>query len=142
MRSGLHMFTLDDVSGEFYLTKSNIRIPTHGNIYSFNDAYFDSWDSATRYFIQDLRSNKLRQSQYSRSPSARYIGALVADVHNILMNGGVFGYPATVKNPSGKLRLVYEANPLAMVLEEAGGYSSDGKQRILDKEVNNIHERT
>lgn len=155
MKTGLHMFTLDDVSGEFYLTKSHIKIPStiaasnskesNTVIYSFNDAYHDEWSPAIRNFISDLRKNKLPESMVpatvSRKPTARYMGALVADVHNILLNGGIFGYPGTLKKPSGKLRLVYEANPLAMVIEEAGGKASDGNSRILELQVQNVHQR-
>lgn len=113
-KQGLHMFTLDDVSGEFYLTKQNLKIPDQGNIYSFNDAYFDQWlpSPAIRYFLQDFRSDK------SKKPTARYFGALVADMHNIIMNGGVFGYGKTTHSPKGKLRLVYEANPISLLIEQ------------------------
>lgn len=143
IRNGVNMFTLDDVSGEFYLTKANIKMPAYGNIYSFNDANFDSWPVGTRNFIHDLRSDRLAgDTPGKRKPSARYMGAFVADAHNILLNGGIFGYPGTVSKPQGKLRLVYEANPLALIIEEAGGRASDGYRRLLMKEVADIHQRT
>jgi fructose-1,6-bisphosphatase I len=143
LRTGLHIFTLDDVSGEFYLTKANVKIPTSGDTYSFNDAYLSTWSPSIQNFIQDFRSNRLaEETPIKRTPKARYFGALVADVHNILMNGGIFGYPGTSGKPDGKLRLVYEANPLALVLEEAGGRASNGRGRILDMRVNDIHQRT
>ena len=148
IRNGLHMFTLDDVSGEFYLTKSNVKIPRSGDIYSFNDAYYDSWNNQLKQFISDFRNNKLNNNQnneenlQTKKPSARYMGALVADVHNIICNGGIFGYPGTADKPNGKLRLVYEANPLALIIEEAGGYASDGNSRILNKNVEDVHQRT
>ena len=126
------------------MTRSNIRIPPVGSIYSFNDAYADSWNVGIQKYVNDFRSNRLAGSNYpdQRKPSARYMGALVADVHNILFHGGIYGYPATATKPNGKLRLLYEANPLAMVMEEAGGMASNGKKRILDLEVHDIHQRT
>jgi len=136
MRSGVHMFTLDDVSGEFYLTKSNIRIPVIGSLYAFNDANFNSWPTAIRNYIHDKRDRRVEGLK------ARYFGALVADVHNILLNGGIFGYPGTKNQPNGKLRLAYEANPLALILEESGGKASNGIENILELPVLNIHQRT
>lgn len=143
LRTGLHMFTLDDVTGEFYLTKSNLRIPRSGPLYSFNDANSESWDPAVNYFINDFKRQKVHSNQIGgKKPSARYMGALVADSHNILLNGGIFGYPGGVKNPAGKLRLLYEANPLALMMEEAGGKASTGYGRILDEKVGSVHQRT
>lgn len=122
LRTGLHMFTLDDVTGEFYLTKSNLKIPRSGPIYSFNDANSVSWHPAVNYFINDLKSNHIvsrtnNNSNIKKPPSARYMGALIADTHNILNNGGIFGYPGTTIKPEGKLRLLYEANPIALIME-------------------------
>eukprot|EP01039_Chlorochromonas_danica_P004312 gene4312-4733_t len=142
MRTGLHIFTLDDVTGEFYLTKSNVRVPRSGGIYAFNDANSRSWSPAVLNYISDFKNGCLVGSSSSRKPSARYTGALVADIHNILFNGGIFGYPGSHSRPQGKLRLVYEANPLAMVIEEAGGMATDGINRILDVPVRDIHQRT
>jgi len=136
MRTGVHMFTLDDISGEFYLTRSNIRVPRSGGVYSFNDAYSEGWPSYVNYFINEFKSAS------HKKPSARYMGALVADTHNILLNGGIFGYPGTKGKPAGKLRLLYEANPIALIFEEAGGYASNGSGRILDVPVSDIHQRT
>lgn len=136
MRTGVHMFTLDDVSGEFYLTRSNIRVPRSGGVYAFNDANSGGWPSYVNYFINE------HKSMSHKKPSARYMGALVADTHNILLNGGIFGYPGSVGKPSGKLRLLYEANPIALIFEEAGGYASNGASRILDIPVLDIHQRT
>ena len=109
------MFTFDDETGEFFLTRSNIKIPRFGNLYSFNDAYSSEWPSWVNYYINDFKNTA------SKKPSNRYMGALVADCHNILLNGGIFGYPSTTSKPSGKLRLLYEANPMAVIFEEAGG---------------------
>lgn len=141
LRSGLHMFTLDDVTGEFYLTQSNVKIPREGPIYSFNEANSRSWQPAVNYFLSDFRDKRI-QSAGSKAPSARYMGALVADAHNILLNGGIFGYPATASSPSGKIRLLYEANPMALIFEQAGGMASTGTSRVLDVSVASVHQRT
>ena len=145
MRNGLHMFTLDDVTGEFYLTRSNIKIPRSGSVYSFNDANVEKWDPAVRYFISDLKAKRLTGMSpgynSDKKPSARYMGALVADAHNIILNGGIFGYPGTIKKPNGKIRLLYEANPMGLIMEEAGGKASTGKGRILDQVISDIHQR-
>jgi len=144
MRTGLHIFTLDDVTGEFYLTRSNLRIPRSGNIYSFNDGNSLKWGHAINNYLMDLKNNQLVGSLYNekRKPTGRYLGALVADIHNILLNGGIFGYPGTTPKPSGKIRLLYEANPIALIMEEAGGMAVDGYNRILDLPVKDIHQRT
>jgi fructose-1,6-bisphosphatase I len=146
MNSGLHMFTLDDITGEFFLTRSNIKMPRSGSIYSFNDAHAASWEPGVRYFFNDLKAKRIAglsaHTNAAKKPSARYMGALVADAHNIILNGGIFGYPGTVEKPKGKLRLLYEANPLGLIMEEAGGMASNGKGRILDLVVNDVHQRT
>ena len=136
LRSGVHQFTLDDVSGEFYLTQSNIQIPTSGPIYSFNDANSEKWDPKVRQYLTDFKSAG------TGKPVARYMGALVADIHNIMRKGGIFGYPGESNKPKGKLRLLYEANPIALILEQAGGRASSGTQRILDIPVTSVHQRT
>lgn len=142
MRSGVHMFTLDDVSGEFYLTRANVRIPRTGPIYSFNDANDCEWDPAIQNFMVDLKSGKSPYLPSTKKRTARYAGSLVADLHNIIINGGIFGYPGTTSKPNGKLRLVYEANPMALLAEEAGGRASSGLRRILDIGVTEVHQRT
>ena len=142
LRTGLHIFTLDDVTGEFYLTRSNVRIPRSGPIYAFNDANAATWDPAVTYFLSDLKSKNILSRKCTKNPSARYMGALVADVHNILLNGGIFGYPGSKKKPEGKLRLLYEANPIALMIEEAGGMASNGFGRVLDMSVKDVHQRT
>ena len=143
LRTGLHMFTLDDVSGEFHLTRSNIKMPRSGPIYSFNDASIADWNPpGVRHFLQDLKTQKLVGVDEPKRPTLRYMGALVADVHNIILNGGIFGYPSTDKAPFGKLRLLYEAIPLSFIIEEAGGRSTNGRRRILDLKVPDIHTRT
>jgi len=138
---GLHMFSLDDVTGEFYLTRKNVRIPRAGGIYSFNDANSKGWPQGVNAFLTDFKAKRI-QKKPAKTPSARYMGALVADSHNILLNGGIFGYPGTDKTPTGKIRLLYEANPIAMIFEAAGGVATDGYGRILDLPVTEIHGRT
>ena len=141
MRSGLHLFTLDDVSGEFFLTRSNLHIPRSGPLYSFNDANDKDWSPAVRHFISDLKAGSSPYMQSTKKRSARYAGSLVADLHNILINGGIFGYPGTTSKPNGKLRLVYEGNPMALLVEDAGGKATTGHQRVLDVEVKDVHQR-
>ena len=131
---GVHGFTLDPGVGEFFLSHPNIKIPEHGKIYSMNDANWESVQPGVRSFIKGLRAPE-------RKMSARYIGSLVADFHRNLLKGGVFLYPATTKNPGGKLRLMYEAFPLAYIAEQAGGAATDGKKRILELEPQSVHDR-
>ena len=141
MRSGLHMFSLDDVTGEFYITRKNVRVPRAGGIYSFNDANSKGWPSGVNSFLNDFKAKRI-QHKPAKTPTSRYMGALVADVHNILLNGGIFGYPGTEKAPAGKIRLLYEANPIALIFEAAGGMATDGFSNILDLPVPAIHVRT
>ena len=209
--SGVQQFTLDDITGEFYLTKESFRIPQIGGIYSFNAANQNSWHHSVQHYFHDFKKAKvsmydlakprkvvhrynpttkqvyqefqsgdrkksleaMKEVEIARlqeedlkmegaaseraaaacrktssespngvKPCARYMGALVADAHNILCNGGIFAYPGTVTKPSGKIRLLYEANPMAMVFEQAGGMASNGFQRILDIPIDDIHVRT
>jgi fructose-1,6-bisphosphatase I len=131
--TGVHMFMFDDIYNEFLLINNNITIPKNGNIYSFNDGYYNQWSSDIKKYYNNLKNNKNK---------ARYFGALVADTHNILLNGGIFGYPSTLNNINGKLRLVYEANPISKIINDAGGISTNGTHNILDLKINNIHQRT
>lgn len=131
---GVHGFTLDPGVGEFFLSHPNIKLANPGKIYSTNDVYYDRWQPGVRAFIERCR-------QPERKLSARYIGSLVADFHRNLLKGGVFLYPATAKNPDGKLRLMYEAFPLAFIAEMAGGAATDGRERILDKTPTALHDR-
>lgn len=135
--SGVNGFTLDPDRGTFLLTHEDIRIPSQGHIYSFNEANFHDFDEPIQKFLDSLKVD------YSDRPksSARYVGALVADVHNILINGGVYGYPATRDNPNGKLRLMYESCPMSMIMEQAGGAGSTGKEKILKVKPTDIHQR-
>ena len=134
---GVTAFTLDE-DGEFVLSGERMRMPEQGPYYSANEANAASWPAPYREYLSGLLAGKLGGAAYS----SRYIGSLVADFHRTLLKGGVFLYPPTEKAPAGKLRLQYEANPLAMIAEAAGGAAVNGAQRILDLEAKAIHERT
>jgi fructose-1,6-bisphosphatase I len=131
---GVHAFTLDPSLGEFILSNENIQIPEHGAIYSVNEGNFWQWDESIRDYIRYVH----RHEGYT----ARYSGALVGDFHRLLFQGGVFLYPGTVKQPEGKLRLLYETAPLAYLIEQAGGRASTGTQPILDVVPTQLHART
>ena len=135
--AGVHGFTLDPSIGEFLLSHPNIRIPDEGRYLSVNDSYETNWDEATRQLMR-----KYRGLEGGRTPlNVRYVGSLVADFHRNLLGGGIFCYPANKKAPGGKLRLLYEANPLAFICEQAGGAASDGAQRVLDIVPAELHQR-
>jgi fructose-1,6-bisphosphatase I len=134
---GVHGFTLDPTVGEFVLSHENIRMPAEGNTYSSNDAYWETFPRSYRDYLTHLRSGNT-----GRNYSLRYIGSLVADFHRTLVRGGVFLYPPTQAHPGGKLRLMYEANPIAYIAEQAGGVATSGSDRILDIEPKSIHQRT
>jgi len=140
--TGVHGFTLYPSVGEFLLSHKNIQIPKKGKIYSVNEGNYDYWDEKTRALVDYF---KARDKKTNRPYSSRYVGSLVADFHRNLLKGGIFMYPADGKDPnkpSGKLRLLVEANPLAMVVKEAGGYASDGHGPILEIEPTALHQRT
>lgn len=135
---GAHGFTLDPQIGEFLLSHPDIKIPEHGRYLSVNDSYEQVWDEPTRALMR-----RYRGLDGQREPmNVRYVGSLVADFHRNLLGGGLFAYPANTKSPRGKLRLLYEANPLAFVVEQAGGMATDGTRRILDVEPTELHQRT
>jgi fructose-1,6-bisphosphatase I len=134
--NGVHGFTLDQTVGEFLLTHPDIQIPAKPKFYSVNQGYERYWAREIQEFTNDLQSRNL---------SLRYIGSLVADFHRNLLGGGIFYYPADTRDPSkphGKLRVLYEANPLAFLAEHAGGAASDGTQPILDIKPTELHQRT
>ncbi|HEX2187433.1 MAG TPA: class 1 fructose-bisphosphatase [Longimicrobiaceae bacterium] len=136
--NGVHGFTLEPSIGEFLLSHPHMRIPTPGQrIYSCNEGNYASWSEEQRRFVDHLKG-----LDGGRPFSARYIGSLVADFHRNLLYGGLFMYPADAKSPRGKLRLLYEAAPLAMICEHAGGRASDGAGRILEIQPRELHERT
>ena len=134
---GVHGFTLDPTIGAYVLTSENMRMPEQGSYYSANEANAATWPEEYREYVSKLRSGAL-----GRPYSSRYIGSLVADFHRTLLKGGVFLYPPTQDQPGGKLRLLYEANPLAFIAEQAGGMASSGRGRILDIKPEGIHQRT
>jgi fructose-1,6-bisphosphatase I len=135
---GVHGFTLDPSIGEFLLSHPNIRIPDGGRYLSVNDSYEQLWDDHVRSLMRQYKG-----LDGNRKPlSSRYVGSLVADFHRNLLGGGIFAYPPNRKSPRGKLRLLYEANPLAFIVEQAGGAAIDGRQRILDVQPTELHQRT
>lgn len=133
---GVHMFTLDPSIGAFVLAQENVKMPETGKIYSVNEGNRRKFPEGVQRYLDWV------ESEDSGGYSMRYIGSLVADFHRTLIRGGVFLYPQTKKSPGGKLRLLYEANPLAFLAEQAGGIATDGKQRILEKQPKTMHERT
>ncbi len=136
---GVHGFTLDPGIGEFLLHEAELKTPVSGKYYSVNESNFALWDDGYRRVV---RCFKGIDAQTNEKKNARYIGSLVADFHRNLITGGVFMYPADHKSPHGKLRLLYEAAPLAFIAEQAGGAASDGKTRILDIDPTELHQRT
>ncbi|MEQ8788850.1 MAG: class 1 fructose-bisphosphatase [Pirellulaceae bacterium] len=135
--NGVHGFTLDPAIGAYVLSHPNIRMPESGKYYSVNEANRDTFPSRYGAYLDRLRSGKLGVKY-----SSRYIGALVADFHRTLLKGGVFLYPPTQDHAQGKLRLLYEANPIAFIAEQAGGTALDGTRRVLDIQPESIHQRT
>ncbi len=134
---GAHGFTLDPSIGEFLLSHPNIKIPDAGRYLSVNDSYEQLWDDNVRAVMRQYKG----MDGDRRALSTRYVGSLVADFHRNLLGGGIFAYPANKKTPKGKLRLLYEANPLAFIVEQAGGLATDGTQSILNIEPTELHQR-
>ena len=138
-RRGVNGFTLDPSIGEFCLSHPNIKCPEFGKIYSVNHGNFFQYDQAVQKYINICqKKNKDTGGPYTQ----RYIGSMVADVHRNLIKGGIFTYPGTTDKPNGKLRLLYECNPFAFIVEVAGGKASNGKQRILDVVPTELHQRS
>jgi fructose-1,6-bisphosphatase I len=135
--NGVHGFTLDPAIGAYVLTHENIRMPQQGKYYSVNEGNRDSFPPAYNQFLDNLRRGDLGVEY-----SSRYIGSMVPDIHRTLLKGGVFLYPPTHSYPEGKLRLLYEANPIAMLAEQAGGVAIDGRGRVLAVQPKDIHQRT
>ena len=135
---GAHGFTLDPQIGEFLLSHPNIVIPHTGRYLSVNDSYESVWTEDVRALMRRYRGLDGERS----AMNVRYVGSLVADFHRNLLGGGIFAYPPNTKSPNGKLRLLYEANPLAFIVEQAGGAATDGTRRILDIEPTDLHQRT
>lgn len=133
---GVHMFTLDPSIGAYVLFQENVQMPSTGKMYSVNEAYCDMFPQGIQDYLRWAKSPE------SGGYTSRYIGSFVADFHRTLLRGGVFLYPPTKKGPEGKLRLMYEANPMAFLAEQAGGAATDGKTRILEKVPQALHQRT
>ncbi len=136
---GVNGFTLDPSIGEFCLSHPNMSIPKTGKIYSVNQGNFLSFSEGLKQYIRYCREI---DKPTNRPYSSRYIGSMVADIHRNLITGGIFIYPGTADAPKGKLRVLYECNPMAFVVEQAGGRATDGARRILDIEPTELHERT
>ena len=138
-RRGVNGFTLDQSIGEFTLSHPNIKCPETGKFYSVNHGNFFQYDEPVKKYITECqKKNKSNGGPYTQ----RYIGSMVADVHRNLIKGGIFMYPAILDKPKGKLRLLYECNPCAFIVEVAGGKATNGKQRILDVQPAALHQRT
>ena len=138
MRSSVQIFTLDISIGEFVLTHPDVQLPSRGGIYSFNEANRVYWDPPLRSYVEDIQQGL---GESGKRYSSRYIGSMVGDVHRTLLYGGIFGYPADAKNPDGKLRLLYEAAPMAYLVEQAGGLALTGKTRVMDLLPRSVHQR-
>ena len=130
--NGVALFELDPFIGSFLLVKDKLRIPDANKVYSVNEAYASSFPDGYQRYLAWAHANGY---------SSRYIGSMVADVHRTLLTGGVFMYPATKKNPEGKLRYLYEASPMAMIIEQAGGLAYSGEKRTLEHQPHRVHER-
>lgn len=136
---GVHGFTFDPEVGEFLLSHEDIKIPDEIKVYSINEASHDLWEEKLQKYVDDFKKKNVESGL---KITARWIGSLVADFHRNLLYGGIFMYPGNKMHPKGKLRLLYEACPIAMIAEQAGGYASDGRQSILDLEPQELHQKT
>ncbi len=135
---GVHGFTLEPEIGEYLLSHEDIKIPDRCKCFSANDTYYPKWDQPTKAFADLVRYGKSKRYQKT---SSRYIGSLVSDFHRNLLYGGVFMYPANAKTGKAKLRLLYECSPLAMIAENAGGMATTGRERILNIQPTELHQR-
>ena len=139
MQGGVHGFTYDPTCGEFFLSHENIRIPERGSTYSINEGNSVHWSDEVRRWNSWLKES---DKEHGRPYGLRYVGSMVADAHRTLLKGGIFAYPADTKSKKGKLRLLYEANPFSFIFEAAGGQATNGRDRILDIEPTELHQRT
>lgn len=137
---GVNGFTLDPSIGEFLLSHPNIKTPAEGAMYSINEGNYNSWADGLKRFIKWMQDDDPGDAS-GRPYTTRYIGSFVADFHRNLLKGGIYIYPANARNPNGKLRLMYEANPMAMIVEQAGGLASTGWGPILDVQPEKLHQR-
>jgi len=136
---GVNGFTLDPSIGEFCLSHPEMKTPQTGTIYSINEGYYVHFPQGVKKYIKYCQ---VEDKSTNRPYISRYIGSMVADLHRNLLKGGIFIYPVTASAPNGKLRLVYECNPMAFIIEQAGGRATDGNCRILDLEVTELHQRS
>lgn len=136
---GVNGFTLDPSIGEFCLSHPNLKIPSSGTIYSINEGNYVHFPDGVKKYIKYCQVEDLATK---RPYTSRYIGSMVADVHRSIIKGGIFIYPTTSSAPTGKLRLVYECNPMAFIIEQAGGKATNGFQRILELPVTDLHQRS
>ena len=136
--NGVYMFTLDEEIGEFVLSKPDVKIPESSSIISFNEANLENWDEPMKKTVKNWREGT---GASGKRYSSRYIGSMVGDVHRTLLYGGVFGYPADKKNKNGKLRLLYEGAPMSFIMEQAGGLSTTGTQRVMEITPDQVHQR-
>jgi fructose-1,6-bisphosphatase I len=136
---GVHGFTFEPSLGEFLLSNERIQLPERGHIYSVNEGNYIHWHEGVKRYVDWL---KMDDPKTHRPYSARYVGSLVADFHRNLLYGGVFLYPADRKSPNGKLRVLYEAAPLAFIAEQAGGLATDGERRVMEIAPTALHQRT
>jgi len=136
--TGTYMFTLDETIGEFVLSNPDVRIPETSSIISFNEANTHMWDEPLQQVVTKWKEGT---GKSGKKFSSRYIGSMVGDVHRTLLYGGVFGYPADTKNPSGKLRLLYEGAPMSFIMEQAGGIATTGTQRVMEIAPEAVHQR-
>ena len=136
---GVNGFTLDPSIGEFCLSHPNLKIPSSGTIYSINEGNYVHFPDGVKKYIKYCQVEDLATK---RPYTSRYIGSMVADIHRSIIKGGIFIYPTTSSAPTGKLRLVYECNPMAFIIEQAGGKATNGFQRILELPVTDLHQRS
>jgi fructose-1,6-bisphosphatase I len=136
--NGVNGFTLDPAIGEFFLSHPEMRMPENGRLYSVNEGNLNDFDPTLRAYISYCQSD---ENQTGKPYSGRYIGSLVADFHRNLIKGGIYIYPTVPSAPQGRLRLLYECNPLAFIAEQAGGLATDGKNRILEIKPTQLHQR-
>ncbi|HCD68363.1 MAG TPA: class 1 fructose-bisphosphatase [Bacteroidetes bacterium] len=134
--NGVNAFTLDASIGDFCLSHPDIKIPKDGNIYSINDGIYDRMEPGVQHYVDYCRNSTTKETY-----SARYIGSMVADFHRNMLKGGIFMYPSTTDAPNGKLRLMFESNPMAFITEQAGGKATTGHVRILEIQPTEIHQR-
>ena len=135
--NGVHAFTLDPSVGSYILTQENIKMPAQGDYYSINEAYSDKFGAPYNEYIKRLKTGAL-----GKKYSSRFVGSMVADFHRTLLRGGIFLYPTNTDYPEGRLRLLYEANPIAFIAKHAGGLATNGEQPILDILPTGLHQRT